>query len=340
MATSRLSARNLVNVRKFIERDCNWFRIRKGEHHREFKAVTSSSPYLGRVSEEDDGSCLVAILLIFKRNDGYVMCMSVNGKHLGPFMCAAVRRLKYNVECVGKVYVIHLLSPLMPATLAFSPVLSSFKELAGASGLSPSVIYNNSIVVKPEDAGRIEMHGNNEVTFGVGGAGAWVNVKDKIVTLYVYALCHDLFMACCDRIAFPSLAKIFTESTRCAKDSCMFCSDSGKHVNCLAEYGGCVPDNGLCFCYTACNGCDATVTQTAYMPYLEANDAIYSMFIRRHDAPGIPGTISACIGARNQQGGEVCMRTEPWCLFKVDCALSRLIVLSCPTLKRLVTDYL
>nr|WEG68952.1 tegument protein UL16 [Mastomys natalensis cytomegalovirus 1]WEG71180.1 tegument protein UL16 [Mastomys natalensis cytomegalovirus 1] len=340
MPTSRLSVRSLKNIRKFIERECTWFLVRKGLRHREYRAVCSQSPLLGKVSDTDDGRCLSASIMMLKRTDGYVLCVTVNKQSVGQFSCAGIRREKITVEGLGEpVYTIQLLATLTPIKLGFTPYFLPVRSVGGGGGLSPGVIYQNACIVNPEEAAKIQMNGDG-IVFGLGGTGAWVRVKNGVMTIYTYALCFDVFAACCDRLSFPSLAKIYFESTKCGNDTCSCCKDSGRHVDPTGKFCGCTPDPGVCFCYTSCGGLDAPITNRTFMPYLELEDSFERVFCKKFDGKrGLPIPVDACIGGTTETGAEVPIRNEPWQLLQIEPGLTRLIILACPVLKRTVIEH-
>lgn len=342
MPTSRLSARSLKHIRKFLENECTWALVRKGLRHREYRAICSQSPCLGKVSDSDDGRCLCASMMMFKRNDGYVICISVNKQTVGQFLCAGVRRNKLVIEGFDDpIYSIRLLATLIPFKLGFTPYIIPMKSAGGATGLAPGIIYQNACVVNEDEVVKSKLAKMNGDFIGLGGVGAWVHLHDEIMEMYVMSLCFDLYATCCDRVSFPSMAKIFFDMVRCTDDMCTFCTDSGMHVDPTGKYCGCTPDVGVCFCYCPCNGTDAPVTNRNSLPYLEKDKPIHSLFVRRLDGKkGMPAKVSDCIGAKDKQGMEVPIRTDPWQLLKLDPGLSRIIILSCPVLKRIILEHM
>ncbi|AAF99182.1 pR94 [rat cytomegalovirus strain Maastricht] len=342
MPTPRLSAKSLKNVKAFVERECTWLLVRRGQRHREYRAVCCGSPYLGRVSETDDGRCLGACMMLFKRSDGYVLSLTVNGESAGQFGCHGVLRERLVVDGLEDVamYAVKIMSPLVPVKLGFTPYMLPPKSVAGSMGLNPAVIYANSYLVGEEEARDVKSDALSLV-FGVGGVGAWIRVRGAALTLYAFALSSDLYTACCDRIMFPSLAKIYTASVGCGDDGCEGCRDPGRHVDPTAGFFGCVPDTGTCFCYMTCAGLDAPVRNPGYLPYLEADPASISrLYVKKFDGKkGLPCRASECIGARDARGAEVAVRDDTFRLVRVDPALSRLIVLACPALKMMVMQH-
>lgn len=341
MPTSRLSAKSLKHIRKFIENECSWMLVRKGLRHREYRAICSNSPFLGKVSDTDDGRCLCASMMMFKRSDGHILCLSVNKQTVGQFLCAGVKREKFIVDGLSApVYSIQLLAILVPVKLGFTPFVLPVKSVGGATGLPPGMIYQNACVVSKDEVNKNGLVKKDGDFIGLGGVGAWVHLQNGIMTIYVMALCFDLFTACCDRVSFPSMAKIYFDSVRCDDEECKSCTDSGMHTDPTGKYCGCTPDVGVCFCYSPCRGMEAPVTNKHYLPYLEKETPIDTIFARRIDGKkGMPVLVSDCIGAKSKQGGEIDVRTEPWQLLKLDPGLSRLIILSCPVLKRIVLEH-
>lgn len=341
MPTPRLSAKSLKNVKAFVERECTWQLIRKGQRHREYRAVCSASPYLGRVSETDDGRCLGACMMLFKRSDGYVLTLSVNGEMAGQFGCQGVLRERLFIDGLEPLalYAVKIMSPLMPVKLGFTPYMLPPKSVVGSPGLDPAVIYANSYLVTGEEAKEVKSDAMSLV-FGVSGVGAWIRMRGPVLTLYVFGLNSDLYTACCDRLMFPSLAKIYAESVKCDGDECEGCRDPGRHVDPTASFFGCVPDSGTCFCYMACGGFDAPVRNRGYLPYLETDAPISRLFVKKFDGKkGLPYKVSECIGAKDALGAEVAVRDNTFSLMRVDPALSRLIVLACPVLKMMVMQH-
>lgn len=340
MPTPRLSAKSLKNVKAFVEKDCTWFLVRKGQRHREYRAVCSASPYLGRVSETDDGRCLGAAMALFKRSDGYVMSLAVNGEVVGQFGCHGVLRERLILDGVDDyLYVVKIMSPLVPVKLGFAPYLSAPRSVAGSGGLDPAVIYANSYLVTEDEAKEVR---NDPLTlvFGLSGVGAWIRVRGAVITLYAFALCSDLYMACCDRLLFPSLAKLYAETVKCDGDGCDRCRDSGRHVDPVARFFGCTPDSGICFCYAACGGADAPVRETSYLPYFETDAPVSRLFVRKFDGrKGLPFKVSECIGGKDARGAEVPLRDNTFQLVRLDDVLSRLIVLACPVLKTMIMQH-
>lgn len=340
MPTPRLSAKSLKNVKAFIERDCTWFLVRKGQRHRQYRAVCSASPYLGRVSETDDGRCLGASMALFKRSDGYILSLAINGEAVGQFGCQGVLREKLVVDGVDEeIYVVKIMSPLVSVKLGFAPYMSVPRSVAGSGGLNPAVIYANSYVVS-EDEAREARSDSLTLLFSVVGVGTWVRVRGAMITLYVFALCSDLYMACCDRVLFPSLAKLYAESVKCGDDGCDRCRDSGRHVDPVGAFFGCTPDSGTCFCYATCGRSDPLVRNPGYMPYFEMETPISRLFVKKFDGrKGLPFKLSEYIGAKDAQGNEVPVRDNTFQLFRLDHGLSRLIVLACPMLKMMVMQH-
>lgn len=323
-----------------------WHLVRKGTRHREFRAVCCQSPTLGRVSAKDDGRCLCASIMIFKRSDAYVLHVVVNGQTVGHFGCPAVHRTRHIVEGLSEpVYLLYLLAPLFHVKLGFTPYVVVPKSISGSPGLVPGIIYQNLSVVSSEEAASLigQPGSSCPIILGLGGAGVWARIYNSTVVIYTFALCFDLYAACCDRVCFPSLAKVFFESVRCSEETCRFCSDTGRHVDATAQYCGCTPDSGVCFCYAPCTGTSATVINGSFLPYLESEGggSIHNIFIRRLDGKkgSLPLCVSDCIGARDEHGNEVPVRREPWKLFKIEETLSRMIVLACPILKRIVMEH-
>ncbi|AWV68179.1 M94 protein [Murid betaherpesvirus 1] len=345
MATSRLSAKSLRSISRFVQFECYWVLVNKSARYRELRAVTSQSPGLGKVSSTDDGRCLSASMMLFRRDGTFVFCLVVNKEPVGQFGCSGLRRDKMVVDGLADpVYAIRLMAPIIPVKLGFSPYMLPPKSIGGSGGLDPSVLYRNASLVTPEEAAAVTMQGSGVVTVGLSGVGAWVQIKDGgNLTLFVFALCFDVFTACCDRLAFPSLAKIYNDTVSCSADRCGFCRDSGRHVDPTGRFVGCVPDSGVCFCYSPCRGTDAVVTDRSHLPYLELEEGAntHSLFVRRYDGrKGLPPTISAYLGARNDAGEEIQLRVEPWQLLKIESTLSAMIIMACPTLKKIVLEHM
>ncbi|CCE56599.1 M94 protein [Murid betaherpesvirus 1] len=345
MATSRLSVKSLRSISRFVQWECCWILVNKSARYREFRAVTSQSPGLGKVSSTDDGRCLAASMMLFRRDGNFVFCLVVNKEPVGQFGCSGMRREKMVIDGLQEpVYVMRLLAPIIPVKLGFSPYMLPPKSIGGSSGLDPSVIYQNASVVTPEEAATVTMQGSGIVTVGLSGVGSWVQIKDGgNMKLFVFALCFDVFTACCDRLAFPSLAKIYSETVYCEADKCGFCRDSGRHVDPTGRFVGCVPDSGVCLCYSPCRGTDAVVSVRSWLPYLELEDGAntHSLFVRRYDGrKGLPATISDYLGARNSEGKEIPLRTEPWQLLKIEPTLSAMIIMACPLLKKIVLEHM
>lgn len=361
MPTSRFSAKGLKNIKAFLEHECTWFLVRRGQRHREFRAVCCASPYLGRLSDSDDGRCLAVSLMLFRRSDGYVLSVVINGESLGPFACVGLGRHRLKVDGLTKaaepLYVLRFISPLTVAQLAFVPYVSPVRSAAGSLGLDPLVVYHNACLVSVDEAREVMRRSRTEAVssyspsvpvslFGLSGVGAWVLVEGSKLTLFCFALCYDLYTACCDRLFFPSLAKIYRDTVGCERDDCVSCADSQRHVDLTGAFLGCTPDRGLCLCYRPCGGVDdAPVRRRGFLPYLEIEDEagdgrIERLFVRQPEGrKGLPATLSECLGARNARGLEVGLRDGSWQLIRLDSGLSRMIIMACPVLKRLVVEH-
>lgn len=182
----------------------------------------------------------------------------------------------------------------------------------------------------------------NALTIGLGGPGVWVNIKNGSMTIYVLALCFDLFAACCSRTSFPSFCRLYFEAASCGKDSCVICADGGRHVDPTCLYtSGCIPDTGVCFCYMPCCGTEALIENSQLAAYLEASEPVISVCVRvSHGKQGLPSCVSEFVEGRNDKGEVIPIKGEPWQLLKIDPGLSRLILLSCPVLKKIIVEHI
>lgn len=304
--------------------------------------MASKSVFFQDPSDPENGRYLCCCLLLLRPEKGYVVCLSVNGRDVGQFRCSGLRRAKRGVGGLERYYVFRFPSPLTPTTLGFRPGFSPVKSLSGSEGLTPGIMYDNCSLVTEAEASAISIRGEGEKrAVRLGGVGAWAVVQGEEFFICAFVLCFDLFAACCDRRCFPSLARLYAESVRCDDDRCAFCRDHGKHVDATGGFVGCVPDRGVCFCYTTCGVPEAAITNDEHVPFFVDTDDVASFRVEQPESlDSLSTDPSVYMSARDSRGGDVPLKTVSWQLMKMSPDLSRMIALACPVIKRLLVGLL
>lgn len=305
---------------------------------REYFAVSSLSQYFDPrpVEERKCDRHLYCQLLVLKRREFHVICFAVNGKFIGQFKCGIFRKSKYSVSEVGEYYVFRSNAPYATFELGFTPAFTPSSSVAGHAGLGAQLLYDNCSIVSEEEASEIVTRGTGtNKAIRLSGVCAWAVSRDGEVSIYAFSLKYDLYMACCDRSQFPSMAKMYADTVRCDQE-CLFCRDHEKHVDPTARFIGCIPDMGVCFCCTPCTTPVAKITHTEHLPFFTEADDADSLGYDIGGVQTLSPFLAKFVTVLDSSGTELKLKNGPWQLIKIEPALSRLIILACPVLKRLV----
>ncbi|AFK83931.1 B94 [miniopterid betaherpesvirus 1] len=330
------SVTDLRCVKQFLEQECVWRLVAKELRFREYIAVCSASPTFCPESPRDDKKHVCCQLLLLRNEKGYVFCLSVNGRHLGQFICGTVTRRRYALPGMPDYYTLSFPSVLVPTSLGILPILTTPSNLIGAPSMAPGLLYEHCSLVTPDEANSLLLKGSGgKVVSRLGGVGAWALYDGDEIVLYAFVLAFDLFTAFCDRNWFPSLAYMFSRSVLCDDVKCIFCTDNGKHVDPMAGFVGCKPDEGLCMCYAPCRSPIAEITCDDHVPFLTDSDDAAFLMTKTRTATAVGVDVDAHIGVMDRDGRELPVKTAAWTLVKWDPYISRLLVLSCPIMKRL-----
>lgn len=204
---------------------------------------------------------------------------------------------------------------------------------------TPVFYYEHCSLVSEKEAESVVVY-DHPVEGGavrLGGACAWAVILNGEFYIYSYVLTFDLFATCCDRNKFPSMSRLYSESVFCDSVDCLFCRDHGKHVDPEGRYLGCVPDSGKCLCYAPCTTPSARITRSDHLPFFtEHCEKAVSLELKKSSFSVIGHTPDTHIAIRDEDGNDVELKCNSWNLVKFDPALSRLIILACPVLKKLV----
>ncbi|AAK57137.1 T94 [Tupaiid betaherpesvirus 1] len=336
-ATSALSVRDLRSLQAFLERECVWRLVAEQAYHREYRAVCTkpvdSSLELLRTAEP----CLCCGLILLRPNDGgRLLCLYLEGRPLAQFRCSGVKRRRCLVEGFEPFYVLTMDSSLTPASGGCSrwPAISAVPSTHSASGVTPKLLYDHCTLVGSEERAAVAQPAPGRAAPICVGVGAWV-VRDRDeLSLYTYVLAYDLYAACCDRSCFPSLVRLFAETVYCGRSTCALCRDHGRHVDPAGCFVGTVPDGGVCFCYTPCRFDHCPIVRDDHVPFFtDCEDEDLTLAIGRQC--DLRQELSELVLVRDRRGQPVPFKEQVWQLVKLDPGLSRLIVVSCPVLKRL-----
>ncbi|AAM00732.1 tegument protein UL16 [Panine betaherpesvirus 2] len=332
------------SVRQFLQEECIWRLVSKGQKHREYRAICCKSAIF---STQDDSSCILCQLILLRRNrHEYIICLNANGKYQGHYSSPRVHRRRRHICHLPPVYQLIITGPLGPAHLDFLPRFNHVVSSMSCRGISPDTMYEVCQVVSEDEAKRVVIKGDGAVSLtgdkavSLGGTGAWLVVRPEGYVLYFYILCYDLYTSCGNRQEMPSMARLMAAATACGQMGCTFCVDHGGHVDPTGEYAGSVSDHGGCFCYIPCG----PMTQSAiHNPepatfFCEDEKAQFLCTCGSKTAPQITlaSGLDYVFGVKDAEGGWLQAKQDVWDLVKVEEPVSRMLVCSCPVLKNLV----
>lgn len=334
-------AKGLRYLKHFLENECAWRLLVRGEMYREYFAVSSISSYFNPEMKCKPSGYICCQLMLFRRPDCHVFCLTVNGKQFGQYKCGIIKKTRYSLPGLKNYYVFHSNGVLEKHDLGFIPNLKVPDSVIGGLKITPTFLYEHCSLVPEEESESIVVH-DHVVESGavrLGGICAWAVRRDGELFIYVFVLTFDLFAACCDREKFPSLSRMYAESVQCEDVKCFFCNDHKKHVDPFGEFIGCVPDTGNCFCYAPCTTPSAKISQVDHLPFFtEQSENATTMEIRKSSFSVIGSSPDRHICIRDKDGNELSFKSNSWNLVKLDHVLSRLLILSCPVLKKLVIE--
>lgn len=317
-------------LRSFLQYECNWYRICKRDFYREYRCVSTSSPIFTTKSNPKK-DCISCEIVVLKRNDEFVFSLALNGIHFGQYSTSKMKMKRQTVSADVTFFILKIGS-ISNIDLNFIP---QYKFAAGPEKsrfIDPTLMYENCSLVSFEEIQRISAESEKKL-FPLGACGSWCLVKDNTMCIYTFVAVYDLYLACCDKNVFPSLGKIIFDMLVCKKDECVFCKDHNKHVDQSGYIIGCISNQETCFCYTPCKQEKVFVNSPELLPLL-SDEQITNLDLV-HKKNSFSQDINKCVhGYNNDQ--PVVLKNSNWMLVKFSLELSRLIVLSCPVLKRLI----
>lgn len=339
-----LSAKDLKCVKAFVTRECLWRIVSRDPRYREYIALCPESPNFCPDSPGNEKRHICCQLILLRRHDAHVVCLAVNGRYLGSFRCGFAKRTLHALPGMGEYYTFAFNSFFMPVSLGFDPVFTPPVSNAGDSGLTAAALYEYCSLVSEDEARAVVPDPEADVrVVKLGGVCSWAVCRGGRMNLYAFALAFDLFATCCDRSGFPSMAHLLSRTVACNAPHCLFCKDLGKHVDSTCRFVGCVPDAGLCFCYVPCRAPACKVGCEDYLPFFTDAPGAASLTLRSASADGsvvISADPSRYLRVLDGDGKDLGVKTNAWVLLRWDDFITRMVVLSCPVLKRLVLSAL
>lgn len=338
-ASWTFSANDLRCLKYLIEREAAWRILGKGRRYREYWACCTGSQYFNVEPKGSGPGYICCQLVVFKRDDGYVFSLMTNGRSLGSFSGGALHRKRYVVAGLGSYYILTFESVLVPMELGFLPQFTVPVSVAGCCAVTPAFLYDHCIMVTEEEAASVATRGTGtDRAVSLGGAGAWCSRNGRELCIYAYVLKFDLFTGCCARDIFPSMAKLLSEMVTCADQTCVFCTDHGKHTDPSGRYVGCTPDRGTCFCYAPCATEEIKISNPDNAVFFTDGDGPATVNVSADSGGRLSVSPGDYVKVADIGGVTLPFKGDAWVLVKFEPALSRLIVLSCPVLKRLVLN--
>ncbi|QQL10063.1 Cy129 [Cynomolgus cytomegalovirus] len=345
MASGGITSNDSRCLRQFLQKECCWRQVGRGQKHREFQAVACRSAIFSPPG--GDAGCLACQLLLFKREGENLICFSCNGNYMGTFCCPRIQRVRQDLVGLHTTYKLVFLGQLGPARVDFVPAFSSMTSVVPRCSITPSLLYEVCTLVPPEEAEKIRVKGCSgsyepgvEKAISLGGAGAWLVNSSSGYTLYFYILCYDLFTVCGNDQETPSMARLMALATACGQVGCTYCKDHGGHVDPTGCYIGPVPDKGNCLCYTLCNSptMNPITNENPVAFFCDVERATYLCAVgsKTKSKVTLADSLDYHIGAKNETGDWLPLNTSAWQLVRVEEPVSRMIVCACPVLKNLV----
>lgn len=344
MASSSASyAKGLKLLKHFLERECVWRVVVRGNMFCEYVAIASVSSYFVPESGEDRSGprSICCQLMLFRRKDSHAFSLAVNGRPAGQYRCGIMKKRRCVVPGLREYYVLSFNGVLERTDLGFTPAFTVPTTVAGGVCLTPGLVYEHCALVSEEEAESIVVH-DHAVDGGavrLGGVCAWAVRRGGDLFIYAMVLTFDLYAACCERSRFPSMARLYSETVYCDSMDCHFCRDHGKHTDPVGEYLDCVADHGMCLCYAPCTTPSAKITRRDHIPFFtEQSDRAATFELKKSSFAAIGMTPDRHVCVRDGDGNELDIKCNSWNLVCVDAELSRLIILACPVLKKLAVE--
>ncbi|ANC96565.1 tegument protein UL16 [macacine betaherpesvirus 9] len=320
---------SLGYLRSFLQNECNWFLIHKKKFFHEYRCVATSSPIFTFDKFKD---CLHCNIIILKRNSDFVFSLAINGIHAGQFMTNSMK-LKKRIVTNDLLYYVLEIGPLTKIDLNFVPKYSS-ELILECKDVTPNTIYENSSIVSYSEAQLLTLKGAGENKLIPLGCGSWCLNNIDNYYIYTFVLNYDLYLACFDNV-LPSLSKIIFDMTACNNERCVFCKDHKKHVDSTGKTIGCIDNQETCFCYIPCRKKGVAISNSELSSLLcdQEIDTVDLMYPEKN-AQLSTDINSFVTGYKNKE--PIVLRNSNWILIRLNPALSRLILLSCPVCKRIV----
>ncbi|QEY96033.1 tegument protein UL16 [Elephant endotheliotropic herpesvirus 1A] len=331
MSTS--SGPYLEPLRLFLNKECIWRKTGKGAKHREYRCLSSSSPWsiLPHQAARRVWKYEINIIIVKKRNDDYIISMAIEGLHYQQILCPkVVTQLFFILHSHGgaKFYKLTFDS-FKPMDAELAVPLYDTTPLPHMTMQGLSIYDHCSIVGKPicaQVAGSITP---------IGTCGVWTVTTGAQTNIVCFALRYDLAVCISDPKVFPSMARCMASAVGCAQDTCSYCTGHNKHVEVFDVNGDYGKNKELCFCSTPCGDWD--FRDESMKPLFSKNDEMVGIRVR--EPPNSENTIFAKASdyfyGITRDGKEVGLSDENFILLKIDPRLSHMIIVACPILKRM-----
>ena len=322
---------NLGCLRSFLQNECNWFSVCKKKLYHEYRCVATSSPVFAVDKFKD---CLHCNIIILKKNLDFVFSLAINGIHAGQFATNSIK-LKKIIITNDLVYYILELGSLTVTDLHFIPKYNS-EHVLNVRPITPNLMYDTCSIVSYDEAKLLTVKGPGENKLIPLGCGSWCLNNIGRYYVYTFVLVYDLYLACFEKNTLPSLSKVVFDMISCNNKHCVFCKDHSKHVEQTGKTVGCTDNQETCFCYTPCKKKMAKISNQDLSSLLCDQELDLLDLIYPEKPTSLSTDINAYVhGHKNQE--PVVLRNTNWILIRLDPAISRLILLSCPVCKRIVS---
>ncbi|UEH20643.1 protein U65 [Elephant endotheliotropic herpesvirus 6] len=322
----------LEHLRMFLNRECIWRKTGKGAKHREYRCLSSSSPWsiLPHQAARRVWQYNINIIIVKKRNDDYIISMAIEGMHYQQILCPkVVTQLFFILHSHGLKYYKLTFDSFKPMTPELAVPLYDTTLLPRVTIPGLSFYDHCTVVGKPLSA---QIAGS---IVPIGTCGVWAVATGCQISIVCFALRYDLAVCLSDPRMFPSLARCLASAVGCAQDTCSYCTGHNKHVGVFDVNGDYGKNKELCFCSTPCG--DWTVKDESMKPLLSKDDRIVA--IRVKEPANSENTIFCKVGdyfyGVTANGEDVRLSDENFILLKIDPRLSHMIIVSCPILKRM-----
>ncbi|UEH20533.1 protein U65 [Elephant endotheliotropic herpesvirus 2] len=321
----------LEHLRQFLNKECIWRKTGKGMKHREYRCLSSASPWTilphraARV-----WSYQINVIIVKKRNSDYMLSLAIDGQHYKQILSPKVSTSLFFVLP-------------FPYTKFYKLTFDHFKYMDDE--FTPG--YDNSplqhitipglnlydycnVLSKPlsaQVAGAI---------VSIGNCGVWSVATGSQINLVCFALKYDLAVCLSDPKIFPSLARCMASAVGCNQETCSYCTGHDKHVGMFDVCGTHGKNKELCLCSIPCARSDWKINDPSMKP-LFCKEDITSIQIR--DPPPDPNIIFPKISQYfygvTVDNRAVELKDDSFMLVRLDAKLSNMMILSCPILKRM-----